>query len=103
MFFKKMINLTHWYQCWFNNSKEGEAAPVAANEQTELRRRKRDEKNKALAEKVAEMKKKQRDSEDWNKNKPFYQYIGIGVGLCVGAFLLYRWFSGGGGVGPSLA
>ena len=69
--------------------------------ETELRRRKRQEKNKALADKVAEMKKKQRDSEEWAKNKTIYQYIGLGVGLCVGAFMLYRWFVGGGG--PTLA
>ncbi|XP_072013012.1 tyrosine-protein phosphatase non-receptor type 2-like isoform X2 [Amphiura filiformis] len=75
-----------------------------SSEQAELRRRKRQEKNKALADKVAEMKKKQRDSEDWNDKKSMYQYLGIGVGLCVGAFLLYRWFiGGGGGMEPSLA
>ena len=52
-----------------------------------------------MAEKVADMKKKQRDSEDWNKKKSLYQYLGIGFGLCVGAFLFYRWVTGGGDIG----
>ncbi|XP_038078670.1 tyrosine-protein phosphatase non-receptor type 2-like isoform X2 [Patiria miniata] len=65
--------------------------------ETELRRRRREEKTRAMQDKLGEIRSKQRKSEWWRKHRSLFRYLGVGLGLGLGvcALFLYRWFYGG--------
>ena len=52
----------------------------------EIRRRKKDEKNKALEQQIQDMKRKAKESEDWQSKKNFF--IEKMVPFCVGLAML---------------
>ena len=61
----------------------------------EIRRRKKDEKNRALEAQVQEIKKKAKDAEDWSRKKNFLfeKMVSFCVGLamlCIGTVYYMR-------------
>ena len=60
----------------------------------EIRRRKKDEKNRALNDQVQEMKRKAKEAEDWYRKKDFLlwkvlPFCAVLAMLCIGTGLLY--------------
>ena len=56
------------------------------NREMEIRRRKKDEKNKALEEQILEMKRKAKESEEWQRKKNFF--MEKMVPFCVGLAMI---------------
>ncbi|XP_002741619.1 tyrosine-protein phosphatase non-receptor type 1-like [Saccoglossus kowalevskii] len=63
-----------------------------AKREHEIRKRKREEKRHSMEERLSKMRKKQHDSEIWKKQRSLLQYIGIGVVVVTGVFLLYKYY-----------
>lgn len=60
--------------------------------ETELRRRKREERKKNTQELIAKMKEKQRTSETWKKRRSYFKPIAIGLSILLGGILLYKFY-----------
>ncbi|XP_077982523.1 tyrosine-protein phosphatase non-receptor type 1-like [Glandiceps talaboti] len=58
----------------------------------EVRKRKRIERKHSMEEKLAKMRKKQKQSESWKKQRSLLQYVGIGVTVVVGLVFLYKYY-----------
>lgn len=69
----------------------GNSAGQALSE-TELKRRKREERRKNTQELIKNMKEKQRNSETWKKRRSYFKPIAIGLSILIGGLLLYKFY-----------
>lgn len=60
--------------------------------ETELRRRRRDERKKNTQELITKMKEKQRTSETWKKRQSYLKPIAIGLSVLIGGLLLWKFY-----------